>query len=465
MSRAVLVAVIALVALPALPQCSNYAPAVDLTLTNAPLLSNAVFKDRNGNDVTFDSMVDAWRNDSRITRELTCSVAGVTTTCLFVPKYVTSHECGTNEVPKLDWTICNVPAGQHDANHFCMVTDEFSQVGMALAMRGNATSFGRWVNTVRAILGGDPLVPVWNVRVTNNGGAATIEVPSTDDASDATARILIALYVAAGSDAYGDIERRDYRLLADRLSRAFRRDFVEACSVSPCPDDPLRYWLASGQITARTSKPYCGTATCTDFSYAGYYGDAVIALLAARHSAISERDAYLDIAKDSVAAYFKAAKYSGASFAVPPKAFKWTKSGNTVTAECTNTCGAACNSKVSWDDSDAPRAISLCKAKYHADALGDDLGSLLGTYCSQWYAPAAFTTGTNCSDYKYSPQYDVDGGICSLQTSYFANALGATMHFAQGRQYFALRLEASLREHFDGVFDSAAASASTSPHS
>ena len=152
------------------------------------------------------------------------------------------------------------------------------------------------------------------------------------------------------------------------------------------------------------------------FPNLGYHGDAVMALLAA-YKALNQSQ-YLDAARDTVNAYLLAANFS-TSFRVPPKAFKWDVSVTPQSAVCTDTCNGA------WDDSDAPRATSLCKSKYYASLLGVTLPADLDSYCTAWRNRGGLTPAT------YAIQYAWDGTPQSaLLDGPYENGLGASLDFA-----------------------------------
>ncbi|HKO56184.1 MAG TPA: fibronectin type III domain-containing protein [Thermoanaerobaculia bacterium] len=415
-------------------------------LPEAPLPPDATFDDSHGHRFTFDQLVDDWIADPRVVVPAKCGGED----CLLVPKYQKSDWCNSDPLSaepwkNLDWDKCDVPSANRDASHFCVVTDELSQVGLALALRGSA-SFDPWVKTVRALLpASGPPLPLWNVRVTvGTGNAATIDATPAngDDASDATARIITSLHTAAASPSFSDPQRGAYRTLADQISAAFVNDFVHH------PAYGISYWLASGRNTGGRSTPFspgCTPPDCDPFSYAGYHGDVVIAMLAAYRATGNEL--YRTLAVDTVKNYLLAAGFTG-SFRVPPTRFIWQEENGAAVAKCVQVCGNFCNAQPGWDDADAVRAISLCKANYYADLAGVDLGYALTSYCNSWLArPNAFVTSPA---YEYATRYQFDGTPCGEPaTGYAANGLGSFMHFSFDRPSFAPRLDEAFRGHLD----------------
>ncbi len=417
-----------------------------------PLAPDATFNDIHGAAFTFDDIVDHWISDGRVVRVTTCVIDGQTVDCLLVPKYQSSTYCNADPNDtvdpwkNLDWDKCSVPQANRDNNHFCVVTDELSQVGVALAMRGptNALDFAfdRFYNTVRKLRrSSEPKLPQWNLRVTVSGGAASFESIGDDDASDATARIIYALYIAASNDSFDLARRAAYRQLADELGADFVADFVKSSGLG------MYYWLATGFQTGSRSTPIepdgCTPPNCNPFSFAGYHGDVVIALLAAYHS--TGNPIYKNVAIDTVKNYLAAAQFTGA-FRVPPTKFIWQLINGVITPVCVQNCAdePVCDGQPAWDDADAPRAVSLCKAKYYADLTGADLGADLTSYCNAWLSKEhAFET----SPYSYSTRYQFNGTPCGASSSYESNSLGSYVEFATTS--FAPRLGAAFSGHYD----------------
>lgn len=406
------------------------------------LIGDEPLEDKFGNAIPFDSVVDDWISDSDVVKPLRCTVGGQQVDCLFVPKRSSSSDCdGT-----IDYGICGILAGQQDANHFCLISDEFSQVGLALAMREQASAipdaFHRWTNTVRALRRASaPRLPVWTARVAVSGDVATIEPASDDDASDATARVIYALYVASTNPEFSSQQQADYRALADDLTAAFVSDFVDYAAAG------MNYWLATGWVTGQRPTPFwsteenCTLPNCNPFTFAGYHGDVVIALLAAYRS--TGNDLYREMALDTIDNYLLAAGFT-TTFRVPPPKFVWKDTATGVQSECVQYCANQ------WDDADAPRAISLCKAKYYADLAGVGLGSTaLVSYCTAWLNRAgAFVT---TPEYRYSRQYTFDGNPLGAATGYTNNGLGSYMHFAFGTAQLRPRLEEAFGGHYDST--------------
>ena len=125
----------------------------------------------------------------------------VTTTIgdkLWVPWFKTSSGCQQSDLQS--GNNCNSGQGI-DFTHNCMVTDEFSQVGVLASMGKDQNRMNQFYNTVIATKSTFGNIPAW--RIYRNGD--TIEPCKSgingncDTASDATARIIIALYTGANN--------------------------------------------------------------------------------------------------------------------------------------------------------------------------------------------------------------------------------------------------------------------------
>jgi hypothetical protein len=371
----------------------------------------------------YERLVNAWLDDKRIMQSMPCSQG----TCLWVPWYKSSTSCEVRDLQSGN----NCRLDRVDMQNNCLVTDEFSQVGMVLAMSNEAEKFDQWVNTVKELqsdLFGT--LPVW--RAARSASAINADyTKNQDDASDASARVIIALYVASENEAFAADKRAAYKAFADQMSADFAKyDFVKTCY----PDrngQQICNWLASGSVTAKSKK-----LNSWDFTYGGYFGDVVLAMLAAYKSTGDEQ--YLTLARDVTNQYLLAANWDGKNFRVPPKAFMWDTFGSTPKAVCTNNClqGA-------WDDSDAPRAVSLCKAIYYASLNGVSLGKDAADYCNAWVQSSGY------KDNAYTIQYRFDGTpTYGPQRGFYQNGLGAYLNFFAKQEHLPLKIDEALK-HFD----------------
>jgi hypothetical protein len=381
----------------------------------------------------YQTLASALTDNPNVVQKVSCSQG----TCLWVPWYKSSSSCQVSDL--MGGANCDIgqtPDGQNN----CMVTDEFSQAGMVLAMGNDQAKFDQWVNTVRALKSSKyGSLPVWKASRTASGINNQL-TSNQDDASDATARIIIALYTASNSDYFDSGAKANYKAFADTLAADFvKYDFNHACR--PGRNGlQICNWLASG--AAAGSSGLVGT---NDYSYAGYYGDVMLALMAAYRSTGNSQ--YMNVARDTAETYLLASNYNGASLSVPPKSFKWDTSSGTPKAVCTNYCTSS-----QWDDSDAVRAVSVSKAMYYGRLNGLNLDTDLGKYCEQW------TSSAGVEQNAYTIQYHFDGTPSSSpQKGYYQNGLGSFLNFYAKQGDLQYKLDEAL-SHYDAgtrTFDKA----------
>jgi len=350
----------------------------------------------------YDSLVNAM-----------CANTNVVTTIgdkLWVPWYSSSTNCGTSDLQAGD----NCASGETiDSTHNCMVSDEFSQVGILIAMSKDQTRMNQFYNTIKAIQSTHGQLPAW--RIYRNGDS--IEACKTgingncDTASDATARIIMALFTASENQYFADqAQKNAYHTLALALTDDFLKyEVVNTCMPSDQGYGDICWWLASGS-EAKTSG-----MESSDFAYTGYYSDAIDAMLMACSSTGNAK--YCEVAGNFTLNYLQAAKFDGTTFTAPPgRSFKWSTStnGGVPTAVCTNTC-----SPIEWDGADAPRALGICQANYYAKQIGVTLPRLQ-SYCDLW--GTQHYTSASSTPLQFSP----DGtSVTDSQTGYFAQGLAA----------------------------------------
>ena len=327
---------------------------------------------------------------------------------LWVPWYGTSSSCTVNDLKS--GSSCN--SGETiDMSHNCMVTDEFSQVGILVAMGQNQQRMDQFFNTVNAIPSTSGQIPAW--RVYRSG--TSIEPcrsginGNCDTASDATARIIIALFAASNNSYFANqAQKTRYHELAKNLSaQMVAYETLYSCKPSSLGHGQICYWLAAG------AGAKSGGFASTDFAYTGYYPDAIIAMLQA--CAQTGNATYCAVAGNFTLNYLEASKWTGQSFRVPPgRSFKWVNTSGIPAPSCTNTCNPD-----QWDGADAPRALGMCQANYYAARVGITLPGLQ-SYCTQW--GNLYMNNPNSAPY----QYYADGqNSVSSQSGYFAQGMQA----------------------------------------
>jgi len=326
---------------------------------------------------------------------------------LLTPWFSASNVCAEANLK----TDCGA-AGTFD--DYCLVSDEFSQYALSLSMSQNSSRsliVNNTFNTIKALnasSGGYGSLIEWLVRVTDSGGSKTINKGYTDDtASDADARIIIALRNFYSNNAYSGADNTaigDY--LTTMCSDFLEHDFVSNAGKTSVVNTSrtINFYPAGGANVAASG------ISANDFFYSGYYGDVTLALLAC--SAHTNNGTFVVAAQDVVETYFAAANWTpdkGYLSFPPGRAFKWSSS-ETPVAECTTLC-----SPPYIDDPDGKRFTTLCAAEYLSRAKqGVSLHPWLINYCSdlgnfsevssnewvvQWYSD-------NSSDQSYSSASD-----------------------------------------------------------
>jgi hypothetical protein len=295
-----------------------------------------------------------------------------------------------------------------------MVTDEFSQMGVLVAMGKDQQRMDSFYKTVQAIKSTNGNLPSW--RVYRSGDALEACKPgingNCDTASDGTARIIIALFTASENQYFADAAKKgDYARLAKALADDMLRYEVET-TCRPTPFGTVCHWLAGGSEVKKAG------ISASDFAYTGYYPDAIIAMLAAYADTGDVK--YSAAAKDFTLNYLQAARFDGQAFSASPgKSFRWVVDGNGIPqAQCTDTCDP-----VVWDAYDASRALGMCQANYYAKQTGVELPRLQD-YCD-------LLTAEHMGSATSVPlQFSPDGtALAAPQSGYFAQGLAA-LHFS-----------------------------------
>ncbi len=346
---------------------------------------------------------------------------------LWVPWFSTSSRSEVGDLHA--GNSCN--SGQNiDFNRNCMVTDEFSQVGILVAMGRNQQRMNQFYNAVIKTQSTNGMLPSWRIyRDGNTIEPCRLGINSNcDSASDASARMIIALYTASENPYFTDQARKDAYA---RLATTLANDMLEYEVLTSCQETSrgtICNWLAGGSEVKRAG------FEATNFGYTGYYPDAIIAMLAAYSHTGEER--YARAAKDFTANYMQAARFDGRTFTAPPgMAFKWVADGSgELQAECTNSCGP-----VMWDSHDAPRAIGMCQAQYYADLVDVELPQLKA-YCD--------ALSSHMNDPTRAPlQFTPDGTPHNIQSSHFAQGLQALHQMGANPGLFEQTLDRSLSHY------------------
>jgi hypothetical protein len=375
----------------------------------------------------YDLLLTNQLNTPNIVQTVQCDVGQ----CLWVPWYSSSS---SNTVSSLK-TDCF--GASTDMTHNCMVTDEFSQVGMQIALADNRENeMVAFANTVKKIRGSKyGSIPVWKAK--RSGDVISSATGNSDSASDATGRILIALYVGASNTHYSSNTRAMLKALADEIAAdQIKYEFTHSCKPT-AKYGTICHWLASGSETG------VGGLGSNEYSYGGYHGDVTLGLLAAYKS--TGNSLYLSYAQDVARQYLVAARYDGSKLTVPPVRYNWITENGVLTSKCVSVlCGSGSGGWAA-DGADQVRWVSICKAQYYATLNGVTLNKDLGVYCKQ-------ATEISCyGQTSWCVQVNADGTSSrASQGGVMSNGLGASLNY----YYKQSDLQSKLYEIFNGHFGS-----------
>ncbi|HLC60753.1 MAG TPA: putative metal-binding motif-containing protein [Candidatus Nanoarchaeia archaeon] len=355
---------------------------------------------------------------------------------MWIPWYSSSSKCELADLKS--GSGCN-SGSVIDYEHNCMVTDEFSQVGILVSMSKNQQRMDQFYNTVGSIKSNFGSIPAWRIyRNANSLEPCKSGVNGNcDTASDATARIIIALYTAANNQYFLNSDSKNsYLALANQLSSdMLSYEIDQNCRNSDLGYGDICYWLAAGSQAKK------GGLASTDYGYTGYYADAIIAMLMACKQTSNQK--YCDVSRHLTLNYLQAAKFDGVKFSVPPgRSFKWDLSGPVPKALCTNTC-----SPDRWDFADAPRALGMCQANYYAKLINFQLPGL-DNYCKIW----GDKYGSNSNSVVL--QYNSDGSAASSAIGgYYYQGLQALFESGYNTALFQPTLDNALKHYKSNVWD------------
>ena len=390
----------------------------DHTLTGLiigePLLDTedvGVFTESRTSD--YQELVDALFSSGNVVQELADG-------SLWVPWYSTSSSCEEADLKSDGCAIGDVTMTRN-----CMVTDEFSQVGIVIAMDSDQKRMDGFVTMLDRIPSAHGSLPSW--RAYRDGETVYACAPEVnancDSASDADARIIIALLTASTNPRFTESRRAEYR----ERGLVMARDFAAYNLVNECysaQNGTVCYWLAGGPDVAQAGM------SADAFAYTGYFADATIAMLAA--CSVSGNETYCGLANNISLSYLQAANFDKVEFTAPPGLnFRWDVSGSEPQAVCTNTCDP-----VSWDGADAPRALGMCQALYYASRMNQTLDRL-EPYCQALYD--RHLSDPTSAAYQFAP----DGSATSDPVTGF---------FSQGLQSLVY---AGLRADYESVINQA----------
>lgn len=373
--------------------------------------------------VAEDTLLDAWHSaNSNVTKVFNNQV--------FTPWFSSSSSCAIANLKTDCYASPNMTA-------FCMVTDEFSEYGVGISMGKNQTRMQYFLNTLPSLNQsvGAGVLPAWRLSI--DGGTVTSYL--NDTASDADARIGIALYNCGNNTNFNSTIQSSCRTLADQYARDFvRYDLIYAPKYSSLGQGNISYHMITGRNIGINGAEGLGYGTAM---YSGYYQDGIIFMIQAYVA--TGNTTYLNVARNITLDYLEAAKFNNVSFSVPPTAFEW----DNLTGVMNVTCSRDCSPSAHWDDADAPRAAGLGMAEHYFNITGIPM-EILTTYNNLWRTQHAqqfdswtyryWTNGSTYGDpqsgYKsQSLQFQIQSGGNNVSLSN-ATMMSAISHYSSGTQ-------------------------------
>ena len=363
-----------------------------------------------------------------------------TYTLLWVPWYSSSTACGVGELK----TYGSLTTATMNNN--TMVTDEFSEVGVSLSM-GNSTIekyFDAWYNTYQVLpKNARGLLPwVFSRRYAN----FTDESGSTSSASDATQRIMLALYTASENPSFSTDNRTKYLSLAQNITiLSLKYEVLNTCKTSATYGQ-ICYFPFAGDV-AQSS----GIDRSDVDYYQGYIPDTLKSFLAAY--AQTGNVTYLNAVNNITLAYLSGVQWKGTGVNMTAYQVTWNDSGSDIKF---SNGGGGVNSyywtpgNPQWDTADATRALKLCEIpRLYNITIGTLSGPMtnLTQYCTNWAnAPA----NSRYIDNSTAQQYQFNGTGYATNDGYFYNAMRALSTGTTNQSWFKGQLEFVLGK-YDGT--------------
>lgn len=329
---------------------------------------------------------------------------------LWTPWMDSSSSCDITNFQDTDYASANY-------THNSMVTDEFSEIGIIIAQANNESRFLLWNTTFNKLNRTYGVLPVWRAARINNTLNITVV---NDTASDASVRMAMAYYYAAMNTGFSVNTRNYSKQTADRImSDHLRYEVVNTCYNSSYGNGRTCYWLAGGKENAITHK-FSGDP----FIYTGYFPDAITATLIAYNS--TGNFTYLNMSEDYIEQYLTAANWTNTTgFRVATYNWKWDNSTTPLNITPGNTYYFN-KSNPQWDDSDAPRTLSLCdnlRIYYkYVDPTFQRAYKNLTDYCRSYINSNTATNTTTTIQYYFNGT-----NATTIRSGFYENGLGAMM--------------------------------------
>ncbi|HLC60618.1 MAG TPA: hypothetical protein VJJ52_04255 [Candidatus Nanoarchaeia archaeon] len=379
--------------------------------------------DDKSNSQNYDGLVDAIFNGKTVQ---------TIDNMMWVPWYRTSSGCAESDLIKAP--ACNSPI--IDSTHNCMVTDEFSQVGILVSMGNNQKRMDEFYSIVINISCGKyGKLPGWRYRrngdIIDGCGISGVN-GNSDSASDASARITSSLWQAAVNPYFSSEARGKYKALAKQLTDDMINYEIDQKCRPTQKYGQVCYWLAGGSHV----KSLGLENTPNNYAFTGYFGDVIITMLQACKQTGDQK--YCEVARNLGLNYLHAAQFDGLKFTVPPgKAFSYVMENGTPMPRMTE---GGINGL--WDGFDATRATTICTANYYAKSIKFEMPEL-DNYCRIWGEKYM-------GDIKKVPtQYYQNGTALNYQSGYYAQGLQAEFLMGYDSSLLQQALDNSIKKHYN----------------
>lgn len=357
-----------------------------------------------------------------------------THTLITVPEYTSSTQ---QDLTTLQTTYNTSPV---NFSHHEIRSDAFSEFCYIIAMSNQSKYMDACYNSIVAMASGTyGLLPVWvNLR---DGNKIIPAVGNNDTATDGTARLIIALYLASINPDFTEANRTKYKTYADLLAAdSYQYEILQVADTTTSYGR-INYVNMGGSV--------CKAAGlgCSTHNWVGYNADVIYSFhLAANFTGNATYDT---VARNLTAVHLQIVLQNdtdGDGFGTAPFNYNYAGVGGTLI----HTNGGGVNSyhynpsNPQHDDSDAPRWHSTGLLLYAVNQTGnlDGVYLNLSEFMLKWHTSNTFTGTTSCLQYRYN-------GSCStsIRTGYYENGYGALLHLARNQSTLDDKINETL-SHF-----------------
>lgn len=370
------------------------------------------------NSMTYLEVFENWVDDGVSSQfNTTKTITNATGSYLVVPWFDSATSCGESNLKASPYI-----ASASFSTNYLMVADEFSEVGIALAMSNNSAQFESWYNTLGAIKSSWGGLPWWIVNVTPASNKY-VDVSGDDTASDADARIIKALYIAKQNPYFSTANKTKYGSKADNLSSDFIiHDVVRNVNYNSGINGNMTMFVFGGRDSANAGFG----ATQADM-WIGYYPDVIEAMLMAYESTGNNTyyGASLNFTLQALIASNATTPYTSSTWRGGHFNFEWNVTTNPVRTYNSSAVDQIYwnQTGTAWGDSDGVRFWGMCDVLRAVNlSTGATTGAFsnLSDYCRVQPLTNLYNATKHCLEVK-------NNGAChvTVQGGYYENGLGS----------------------------------------